>query len=187
MSRATIIGPESESRVADGMLRELGEDLAHRPAQIDAHHVAAELVVRHVGQILRGVGLELLEEHAVARDLAQDWRSAEHDTPRPTGHDAPWRGSRITRTSCAKYLPPNCAPMPVSLQSLLHLLLERRVAERAAVLVAGRGQVVEVARGRELHGLERHLGGGAADHEREVVGRTGRRAERADLLGDELQ
>ena len=35
------------------------------------------------------------------------WRSAEHDTPRPTGHDAPWRGRRITRTSWAKYLPPN--------------------------------------------------------------------------------
>ena len=30
----------------------------------------------------------------------------------PTGHDAPWRGSRITRTSWQKYLPPNCAPMP---------------------------------------------------------------------------
>ena len=24
------------------------------------------------------------------------WRSAEHDTPRPTGQEAPWRGSRIT-------------------------------------------------------------------------------------------
>ena len=31
----------------------------------------------------------------------------------PTGHDAPWRGRRTTRTSSAKYLPPNCAPMPV--------------------------------------------------------------------------
>ena len=30
----------------------------------------------------------------------------------PTGSDAPCRGSRITRTSWQKYLPPNCAPMP---------------------------------------------------------------------------
>mmetsp|Transcript_11136 Transcript_11136/g.33375 ORF Transcript_11136/g.33375 Transcript_11136/m.33375 type:complete len:249 (+) Transcript_11136:2914-3660(+) len=30
----------------------------------------------------------------------------------PTGHDAPWRGNRTTRTSWQKYLPPNCAPMP---------------------------------------------------------------------------
>ena len=29
-------------------------------------------------------------------------RSAEHDTPNPTGQEAPWRGSRITRTSWQK-------------------------------------------------------------------------------------
>ncbi len=39
-------------------------------------------------------------------------RSAEHDTAMATGQEAPWRGRRITRTSWAKYLPPNCAPMP---------------------------------------------------------------------------
>ena len=32
----------------------------------------------------------------------------------PTGQEAPWRGSRTTRMSWAKYLPPNCAPMPNS-------------------------------------------------------------------------
>ena len=31
----------------------------------------------------------------------------------PIGQDAPCRGSRTTRTSSAKYLPPNCAPIPV--------------------------------------------------------------------------
>jgi len=39
-------------------------------------------------------------------------RSAEQETPMPTGQDAPWRGRRTTRMSCAKYLPPNCAPSP---------------------------------------------------------------------------
>ena len=34
----------------------------------------------------------------------------------PTGQEAPWRGRRTTRMSWAKYLPPNCAPMP-SLQA----------------------------------------------------------------------
>lgn len=33
--------------------------------------------------------------------------------PKPTGHDAPWRGRRMIRTSCARYLPPNCAPRPI--------------------------------------------------------------------------
>ncbi len=39
-------------------------------------------------------------------------RSAEQDTAIATGQDAPCRGSRTTRTSWQKYLPPNCAPMP---------------------------------------------------------------------------
>ena len=45
--------------------------------------------------------------------LPSAWRSAEHDTAIATGQDAPCRGSRITRTSWQKYLPPNWAPMPV--------------------------------------------------------------------------
>src|SRR6202161_2949143 len=42
-------------------------------------------------------------------------RSAEHDTAIATGQDAPCLGSRITRTSWQKYLPPNCAPIPIFL------------------------------------------------------------------------
>ena len=44
------------------------------------------------------------------------------------------------------------------------------------------GQRVEVARRRELRGLQRELGRRAADHEREVVRRARRGAERAQLL-----
>ena len=66
MSRATTIGPVSESRVFTGYLRELGADLVHRPVEVDAHDVAAEVLVGDLGQVLGRVGLELLEEHAVA-------------------------------------------------------------------------------------------------------------------------
>ena len=44
--------------------------------------------------------------------LALALRSAEQETPMPTGQEAPWRGRRTTRMSWAKYLPPNWAPMP---------------------------------------------------------------------------
>mmetsp|Transcript_89174 Transcript_89174/g.277221 ORF Transcript_89174/g.277221 Transcript_89174/m.277221 type:complete len:225 (-) Transcript_89174:673-1347(-) len=44
--------------------------------------------------------------------LALAWRSAEQETPMPIGQEAPCRGSLITRTSCTKYFPPYCAPMP---------------------------------------------------------------------------
>ena len=40
-------------------------------------------------------------------------RSAEQDTPIPIGTLAPWRGRRMMRISCARYLPPNCAPSPI--------------------------------------------------------------------------
>ena len=46
--------------------------------------------------------------------LASACRSAEQETAIATGQDAPCRGSRTTRTSWQKYLPPNWAPMPNS-------------------------------------------------------------------------
>ena len=69
--------------------------------------------------------------------FALAWRSAEQETPMPTGQEAPWRGRRMTRTSSAKYLPPNCAPMPISRAACEQFRLEFEVAERPAVLVAG--------------------------------------------------
>ena len=61
--------------------------------------------------------------------FARACRSAEQDTAIATGQDAPWRGSRTTRTSWQKYLPPNCAPMPKPLGELEDLRLELEVAE----------------------------------------------------------
>src|SRR5206468_1704449 len=53
----------------DRVARQRGPDLAHRPPQVDLYHVAAQLLHVDVGEVLRRVGLELLQEHAVARDL----------------------------------------------------------------------------------------------------------------------
>jgi hypothetical protein len=105
----------------------------------------------------------------------------------PTGQEAPWRGRRITRTSWQKYF-----PLPAELRAeagllgqLVHLLLEPRVAEGAAQLVARGGQVVQVARARQLHRLECRLRRGSADYDGQVIGRTGGGAEGADLLVEE--
>ena len=69
MSRATTSGPVSESRVFTGYFDELGADLVHRPVEVDLHDLAAgDLVVDvGLGQVLRRVGLELLEEDARRR------------------------------------------------------------------------------------------------------------------------
>jgi hypothetical protein len=125
--------------------RQLRADLRHRPVQVDRDRLAAEMVVGRLRQILRGIGFQLLQEHAVGRDLRQICRSALHDTPMPTGSDAPCRGSRITRTSWQKYLPPNCAPMPMWRDSSSTFCLHLQVAERVAGLAAGRRQRIEPA------------------------------------------
>ena len=66
MSRATIIGPVSESRVLIGYCDELRADLAHRPVEVDLHDARRRGRRRVVsGRYLRRVGLELLEEDAV--------------------------------------------------------------------------------------------------------------------------
>ena len=70
--------------------------------------------------------------------LPSAWRSAEQDTAIATGHDAPWRGRRITRTSWQKYLPPNCAPMPNVCGQLEDLCLQLEVAEARGPLASPR-------------------------------------------------
>ena len=71
---------------------------------------------------------------------------------------------------------------PDLLRQLEDLLLQLLVPEAVAGRGALGGQLVEVVRGGVLRGLQRVLGAGAADDDRQVVRRAGGRAERADLL-----
>ena len=103
------------------------------------------------------------------------------------GSEAPWRGSRMTRTSWQKYLPPNCAPTPSDLRHLQYLLLHLQIAEGIAVRRAVGRQRVEIARGSKLHRLHAEFGRGAADHDRQMIGRARRGAERQHLLLQERQ
>ena len=117
--------------------------------------------------------------------LPSAWRSAEHDTPSPIGSDAPCRGSRITRTSWQKYLPPNCAPTPsdcVIFSTSCSIARSRKAWPSSQPL---RRQVVEILGRGELHRLHRQLGRGAADHDRQVIRRARRGAERQHLLLEE--
>ncbi len=87
--------------------------------------------------------------------------------------------------SCAKYFPPNWAPKPRACAFSEKLLLELRVAERAAELVARRREGVVVTRRGELDGLQAGLGRRAADDDRDVVRGARGRAEALHLLDEE--
>ena len=71
------------------------------------------------------------------------------------------------------------------LRQLANLRFHLDVAEGLAVFGALRRQSIEIARRGELHGLEGELGRGAADHDGEVIGRTGGGAQRKDFLFQE--
>ncbi len=105
----------------------------------------------------------------------------------PTGQEAPWRGRRMTRTSWAKYLPPNWAPMPSLLGGFEQAVFQFDVAEGLAVLVAFGRQAVEVLGGGQLDGLHGGVGRGAADDEGDVVGRAGGGAEGLHLVDQVLE
>jgi hypothetical protein len=81
------------------VLGQFGQNLGHRLVEIDLDDVFGELLLVDLRHVLRRIGLKLLEEDAVPGDLAEAWRSAEQETPRPIGSEAPWRGRRMTRTS----------------------------------------------------------------------------------------
>ena len=162
--------------------RELGPELRHRPAEVEPDDVAPKGRLVHLGQEAGGIGLELLEVHAVPRDLPQRLPvgRARHRDP----HRA---GGAVAREPdhpdvVAEVLPAELGADPEPPRHLVDLRLEGEVPEPPPVLVARGRQAVEVAGGGELGDLQRVLRRGAADHHGEVVGRARRGAERPDLL-----
>ena len=68
MSRATTIGPVSDSRVLTGYRDSVARiSFIGRLRSMRTTSPSSRCVVGDLGQVLRRVALELLEEHAVAR------------------------------------------------------------------------------------------------------------------------
>jgi hypothetical protein len=113
MSRATTIGPLRASLVLIGyrdssaLISVIGRDRSTRTTSLSSSVSVVS------GKYCAGSVSRRSKKTPFPEIFAFACRSAEHDTAIATGHEAPWRGSRTTRTSWQKYLPPNCAPMPV--------------------------------------------------------------------------
>ena len=126
--------------------------------------------------------LELLEIDAVFRDLA------EHLAVRRTGDAEPDR----QRSAMARH-PDHAdvvaeifaAELRADAERLRHLqnfLLHLQIAEGIAIRRSVRRQRVEIARRGQLYRLHAEFGGGAADHDRQMIGRARGGAEREHLL-----
>ena len=187
MSRATISGPVSESRVLIGWRDSFARISRHRPRQIDLHDLAAELRLVDLGQELRRVGFELLEEDAVACDLAEDLAVGASRTRRCRPAAGAVARQADDAHVVAEIFAAELRADADLARHLQHLALQVAVAEGLAVLVAVRSAACRDSGSGELHRLQVDLGRGAADDDGEVIGRAGGGAERADLLVEEFQ
>ena len=178
--------PVIDTRVLIGCLRERRQNVLHRLVEIDLDDLAAERLLDR-RQILRRVMLELLEIDAVLGDLA------EHLAVGRAGHAEPdrQRGAVARHPDHAHVVAEIlAAELRADAERLRHLedfLLHLEIAEGVAVGRAMGRQRIEIARGRKLHRLHAELGRGAADHDRQVIGRARRGAERQHLLLQERQ
>ena len=131
--------------------------------------------------------LELFEIDAVFGDLA------EHLAVRRAGHAEPdrQRGAVARQADHAHVVTEIlAAELRADAERLRHLqdfLLHLQIAEGVAVGRAMGRQRVEIARRGELYRLHAEFGRGAADHDRQMIGRARRGAERQHLLLQERQ
>ncbi len=186
-SRATIKRAGEVHAGLHGMPRQHRQRVRHALVEVDRDHVARELLRLDLGQEVRRVGLELLEEDAVLGDLAHGLAVGRAAHAHADRHRGAVAGDADHAHVVAEILAAELRADAHLARELQHLLLHLAVADGHALVVALARQVVEVARRGELHRLEVHLGRGAADHDGEVVGRAGRGAQGADLGVEELQ
>ncbi len=139
----------------------------------------------HVGQEPGRVALQLLQEHAVRRDLrlGLSVRRARHRDADRQRRAVPGQADHpdVVAEVLAAELRADAEPAG----QLQHLLLQVPVAEGVPHLGTGLRQRVQVARRRQLRDLEGELRRHPADDDRQVVGRARRRTQRAQLLVEE--
>ncbi len=165
------------------MRRQLGEDLGHRAIEVDVHDVdIVEVLFRDFWEESRRVPFELLEEHAVTRDLAERLAigRARHCHRHGTARSVPRQAD--DPHVVAEVLATELGADPGALGEREHLAFEIEVAEPMAGRRANRRKRVEVVRRRQLGGLDGELGRRPADDDGEVVGRAGGGSERLQLL-----
>jgi hypothetical protein len=169
--------------------RQLGADLVHRPGEVDLDDVVGgvrlEVLVRGLGQEARRVGLERLDEDSLRRDLAEGLavgRAGDGDRDRQRGAVA---GEPDHPDVVAEVLAAELRSDAEAAGQLEHLRLELHVPEAVRRGRAFARQLVEILCAGVLRCLQGELGAGATDDDGQVVGRAGRRAERAQLLVEE--
>src|SRR5262249_29893955 len=122
-------GPAEREPRLDRIFGELREDLLHRPAQVDMHHLTAELGGIDLGQIFRRIVLELFEIDALARDLAERLAVGRARYPEPDRKRSAVAGKADHAHVVAEIFAAELRAHAQRLRELMHLLFYREVAE----------------------------------------------------------
>ena len=108
MSRATISVPFRFRRVLIGYLESVSSTLSIPSSR--SISTAGFIIGASAGRKRAGLCSSSSRKIPSSVIFALILRSAEQFTPIPTGHDAAWRGIRITRTSSNKVFAPELRP-----------------------------------------------------------------------------
>ena len=176
-----VLNEASMLQFLDAKVRTLGT------AACPPYHLAGQLVALDLRQVLRRVGLQLLEIDAVGGDLAQRLavgRAGHRDGDGAAGAVA---GEADDPHVVAEVLAAELRADLRPARQLEDLGLQLVVPEAPAELVAGLREGVQVAGRRQLGRLHCDLGRGPAHHDGQVVGRACGRAQRADLGVEKLE
>ena len=178
-------GPGQGDARLHGQCGELPPDVVHGLGEVDAYDVAVVLVL-DIREVVRGIALELLEEGTLrcdARECLAVRRARDGDGDRQRGAMA---GKSDDAHVVAEVLAAKLRPDAEAAGEIEDLCLHLEVAEAMCVHASVHGKGVEVASARQLGHLEGVLRAGAADHDRQVVRRACRGAQRAQRGVEEL-
>ena len=161
------------------MAGELVADRVHRLVQVDRHDTGGQFLFGGRGQEASRVGFELLEEDAVGGDPPE--RLAVSRARHCNRH---WAAGAVAGQPddphvVAEVLAAELRPDAELAGEFEDPSFPFEIAEPVAGLAARGGERVEVLGRGVLGGLDGELGRGAADHDRQVVRRAGRSAQRA--------
>ncbi len=174
---------ERAGKAQPGLYRvaaQLVADRIHGLIQIDGDNLVAQFVLGCLGKEAGRIGFELLEEDALGSDLCPGLTigRAAHGECHRVGRAVP--GQPDHANVMTEVLAPELGTDPEPTGLFEDALFPLEVAEAMTGCSIARGRErIEVVGRCVLCRLQRELGRRAADDEGEMIGRTGRRADRA--------
>ena len=181
-SRATIMGPVSDRRVLTAQPLRIFRISSIGFVRSISTTSSAKSCVCTSGMYLAGFISNCSMKIPSLVILPSACRSAEQDTPKTDRHAGAMAGQAYDAHVMAEVFAAELRADPHLARQVENLFFHFQVSKGLAKLVAMGRQAVQIPRTDQLDRLEIELRRCAADHDCQVIGRTGGRAQRADFF-----